>query len=74
MFLGRINKDKGVIDLIEAFKKLTQLASCAHYIIGNDEDKIRSKYKFDQSNIHFYPYEKNPENILQACDVFCLPS
>ena len=75
MFLGRINKDKGVIDLIEAFKKIDSAGLlCSLYIVGNDEDKIRSKYKFDQSNIHFYPYEKNPENILQACDVFCLPS
>ena len=75
MFLGRINKDKGVIDLIEAFKKIdTNSFLCSLYLIGKDEDEIGSMYQSNYSNIHFLPHEKNPENILQACDVFCLPS
>ena len=75
MFIGRINKDKGVIDLIEAFKKIDATEfPCSLFIIGNDENEIRFKYEFKNPNIHFFSYEENPENVLQACDVFCLPS
>ena len=75
MFLGRLNKDKGVIDLIRAFCLIDQTKNnCSLYLVGNDEEKIQNKYKSFSNKIFFIPHEKFPEKLIQACDTFCLPS
>ena len=75
MFLGRLNKDKGVIDLIHAFAQLDQqINPCSLYLVGHDEENIQEKFVSISPNIHFIPFEKKPEALLQACDTFCLPS
>lgn len=75
MFLGRLNKDKGVVDLINAFVELKQMEkSCSLYLVGHDEENIEATYARLSNKIHFIPFDKNPETLLQACDTFCLPS
>lgn len=75
MFLGRLNKDKGVIDLINAFIQLNQAEnSCSLYLVGHDEEEIESRYSTLSNKIHFIPFDQKPETLLQACDTFCLPS
>ncbi len=76
MFLGRLNKDKGIFDLVKAFDKLTDVYSNVKLlIVGPDEENIiellsqKSKDKY-----HIYGLTDNPEKIMQVCDVFCLPS
>ena len=75
MFLGRLNKDKGVIDLIHAFAQLDQQKkACSLYLVGHDEENIEERFANISPKIHFIPFEKKPETLLQACDTFCLPS
>ena len=75
MFLGRLNKDKGVIDLIQAFSELDQTEHTAClFLIGHDEEEIQARFQSISNKIHFIPFEKKPEELLQACDTFCLPS
>ena len=75
MFLGRLNKDKGVIDLIHAFSELDQMEHTASlFLIGHDEEEIQARFQSVSNKIHFIPFEKKPEELLQACDTFCLPS
>ena len=75
MFLGRLNKDKGVIDLINAFVQLDQSKKTSSlFLIGHDEEQIKTRFDHISSKIHFIPFEKKPEELLQACDSFCLPS
>ena len=75
MFLGRLNKDKGVIDLIQAFSELDQTEHAASlFLIGHDEEEIQARFQSVSNKIHFIPFEKKPEELLQACDTFCLPS
>lgn len=76
MFLGRLNKDKGIFDLVKAFDKLADVYSNVKLlIVGPDEENIiellsqKSKDKY-----HIYGLTDNPEKIMQVCDVFCLPS
>lgn len=76
MFLGRLNKDKGIFDLVKAFDQLTDVYSNVKLlIVGPDEENVieqlsqKSKDKY-----HFYGLTDNPEGIIQVCDVFCLPS
>ena len=75
MFLGRLNKDKGVIDLIKAFAQLDQSKKTSSlFLVGHDEEQIKTRFQHISSKIHFIPFEKKPEELLQACDSFCLPS
>ena len=75
MFLGRLNKDKGVIDLIHAFSELDQTEHASSlFLIGHDEEEIQARFRSVSNKIHFIPFEKKPEELLQACDTFCLPS
>ncbi len=79
LFLGRLKKDKGIIDLAQAFSFLGKKFEKAHLVIvGPDEDnlqaemeKILSDYG---SHLHFVPQTNEPENFMMACDIFCLPS
>ena len=75
MFLGRLNKDKGVIDLIKAFGQLDQSKKPSSlFLVGHDEEQIKTRFQHVSPKIHFIPFEKKPEELLQACDSFCLPS
>ena len=75
MFLGRLNHDKGVIDLIHAFAQLDQSKNPSSlFLVGHDEEQIKERFQHISSKIHFIPFEKKPEELLQACDSFCLPS
>lgn len=79
-FMGRINRDKGTYELLEAFNRLTkQYMNAKLLFIGNKEGVDESAFeKFDNikynSNLIFYGYTKTPFFALQAGDVFCLPS
>ena len=75
MFLGRLNHDKGVIDLIHAFAQLDQSKKPSSlFLVGHDEEQIKARFQHISPKIQFIPFEKKPEELLQACDSFCLPS
>lgn len=76
MFLGRLNKDKGVIDLVQAFKKLNSVYKNTKLLfVGMDEEDIEKEIRsLKIENCDFYGLTHEPEKILQCCDVFCLPS
>lgn len=76
-FMGRLNEDKGVLDLAEAFYRINQIyPNTALFFIGFDEEgielKVQSQYLSDK--IVFTGYTKEPYFTLQIADVFCFPS
>lgn len=73
-FLGRLNRDKGVLELLDAFKKIDdEISNVKLLLIGFDEENFSSKIE-KLNNITFVGSTNVPEIILQAVDVFCLPS
>ncbi len=78
MFLGRLNSDKGVPDLLMAFKKLKiQFPNVKLYLIGPDEEKIEATFIKENrlpKDVFFKGYISNPKELLQGADIFCLPS
>lgn len=78
MFLGRLNKDKGIFDLIDAFLKLKEkYQDIRLLLIGFDEENIESITRLKYQNIdsiYFGGPTTIAEKMIQACDVFCLPS
>lgn len=78
VFVGRINKDKGVLDLIQAFKEIPD-KDLVLLIIGNDEERLLAENLNEYFNLEnkrlFYFKETNiPEKYMSLADVICLPS
>ena len=80
VFLGRLNKDKGIYELLNAFNRLSKEDKNVYLLmIGVDEDNYISRlqeFPDIEAGINFYYYGKTstPEILLQAGDVFCLPT
>jgi len=79
LFLGRLNRDKGVLDLAHAFSTVASDYSEAHLmIVGPDEGGMGSEIERICSTVvqrlHFVSYTDKPEIYISASDVFCLPS
>ena len=74
LYLGRINKDKGIIDLVEAFKKIQNLYETFLVLVGPIEDKnIRNLFK-NNKKIIYISETSSPEKWFSVADIFCLPS
>jgi glycosyltransferase involved in cell wall biosynthesis len=78
MFLGRMNKDKGINELALAFNTLNKkYTNVRLLLVGGDEEDMTSMIKSAVKDIHsviFYGVTSTPEKLIQACDIFCLPS
>ncbi|NOX33762.1 MAG: glycosyltransferase family 4 protein [Deltaproteobacteria bacterium] len=77
LFLGRMNPDKGIIDLITAFRKISY--DNIHLVmVGPDEcgiqDQLPRLTGQGSQQIHFLDYTSEPEKLMAAADIFCLPS
>ena len=78
MFLGRMNTDKGINELAEAFNSLrNKHANVRLLLVGGDEENmtpvVKQKIK-DSESVIFYGVTPVPERLIQACDIFCMPS
>lgn len=80
IFLGRLNHDKGIGELYEAFNRLAgEVGDVFLLLVGSDEENYMSKlsqYANIKSgeNFHYYGLTPNPEKVLNAGDVFVLPT
>jgi len=79
LYLGRLNKDKGLLDLAIAFSTLCSDYGHIHLmVVGPDEENIRPRMEnicaSCMDRIHFIDYTSVPEQYMVAADVFCLPS
>lgn len=79
-FMGRLKRDKGIYEILEAFNNLCKEKTNAYLLIfGNDEEKVMdhiSEYNNIKDGINFcyYGLTRKPEKSLQAADIFLLPS
>lgn len=77
LFLGRLNRDKGVLDLADAFAALGN-PSAWLLVVGPDEAGLRRDMEFRLGaalkRTRFVGYTERPEAFMAAADVFCMPS
>jgi glycosyltransferase involved in cell wall biosynthesis len=79
LFLGRLNRDKGILDLAAAFAGIaSRRAGAVLVLVGAEEDvtfaqvqDICGTYRERLRRVSFTPY---PERYMAAADIFCLPS
>lgn len=78
IFLGRLNRDKGVMDLIAGFERADLAPHCKLLIVGPDEEQlipeIKKKTAYKAGRIVIAGSTAQPERALNAGDVMCLPS
>lgn len=77
LFIGRLNRDKGVLDLAGAFSKVADTKSHL-LIVGPDEAGMQSQMEglLERvlERVHFVGFSAHPEVYMAAADVLCLPS
>lgn len=79
LFLGRLNLDKGVMDLADAFREVAVRCPGVHLVyVGPDEgglrDAVSAVCRDFSARLHFVDFTPAPEKYMAAADVFCLPS
>ncbi len=79
-FMGRLNRDKGLYELLSAFDSLAAGRSDVFLLLfGADEEQLAShfgeyKHLKEGENFLYYGETPYPERMLQAADVFVCPS
>ena len=79
LYLGRLNRDKGVLDLAAAFAQVAVNHPNAElWVVGPDEGDIfaqmQSLLGLCSRHLRRVGYTHEPERFMQAADLFCLPS
>lgn len=79
LFLGRLNRDKGILDLAMAFADIaSQRTDIVLVLVGAEEDvlfsqvqEICGKHRDRLRRVNFTP---QPQRYMVMADIFCLPS
>jgi glycosyltransferase involved in cell wall biosynthesis len=79
MYLGRMGREKGVLDLAQAFYQAADYVPLLHLIyVGPDEEGVRpaleSAIGERRDRLRFVGYTRTPERYLASADILCLPS
>ena len=80
IFLGRLKKDKGIYELLAAFNTIVQTSPDAILLlVGADEEKCIDKLSnypnlILNGNVISYGFTNAPEDLLNAADVYVLPT
>jgi glycosyltransferase involved in cell wall biosynthesis len=79
LYLGRLNREKGVLELAAAFAKVSAKHPKAElWIVGPDEGDMLAQMQAILSacrqQVRRVGYTNEPEQFMQAADLFCLPS
>lgn len=81
-FLGRLKREKGISEILAAFEMLyVKHPEARLLLLGGDEENCRSWMPgypglngVSPNPVIFYGFTSEPYNMLQAADVFVLPS
>jgi lipopolysaccharide/colanic/teichoic acid biosynthesis glycosyltransferase/glycosyltransferase involved in cell wall biosynthesis len=79
LFVGRLTRDKGLLDLARAFRLVADERSEVRLVIvGPDEESLRpailSACGAHVDRVQFFEETDRPQDFMAAADVLCLPS
>lgn len=79
LYLGRLNHDKGVLDLARAFAQVASTNPNAElWVVGPDEanwfEQMQALLGDAMRQVKRVGFTPEPERFMQAADLFCLPS
>jgi glycosyltransferase involved in cell wall biosynthesis len=79
LYLGRMSRDKGLLDLAHAFAEIGAQYPQAHLLlVGPDEDKMHASLTDaaadSAARLHLAGFTDRPQEYYAAADACCLPS
>ena len=74
LYLGRMNRDKGIIDLIKAFQKIKNFYNIFLVLVGPIEDEYIKNFIKKNKKVIYVGETLNPEKWFSMADILCLPS
>lgn len=79
LFLGRLTRDKGVLDLANAFVSIVaNCPDCYLLVVGPDEECLTPVLQEILApcadHVRFVGMTNRPEDYMAVADIFCLPS
>jgi len=74
LYLGRINEDKGIVELVTAFKKIQNNSNVLLIFVGQVEDTKLIQLFQNNKKIFYFNFTNNPEDWFSVADILCLPS
>lgn len=79
LFVGRLNVDKGIPELAQAFSMLAERhADVVLLLVGAEEDfsfeRVQQICRNCSDRLRRIPFTSSPEHYMAAADIFCLPS
>jgi len=79
LFVGRLTKDKGVLDLLTAFKEIAiETSNVELWIVGPDEENLKTDFGNELTNggliIRWLGHTLNPQVMMASADILLLPS
>lgn len=79
LFIGRMTRDKGILDLVAVWGSIAgRYSNCHLAIVGPDEDGLSPEIidaAGDYRNrLHLHDLTPHPEDWLNGADIVCLPS
>lgn len=80
LFLGRLNHDKGIGELYEAYNRLaSEEGDIFLLLVGADEEGYLDRLPQypnikEGENLYYYGLTRQPERVLNAGDIFVLPT
>lgn len=79
LFVGRLTRDKGILDLAAAFSLLAkEFPDIVLVFVGAEEDvsfgKIQAICNVKPERLHYVPFTPTPERYMAAAEIFCQPS
>lgn len=81
LFVGRVNRDKGIEELVKAFLSAREKNSKLEFVIVGpfelEHDAVAPEILAlisNTSSIHHLGFKSDPERYFSSADIFCLPS
>lgn len=80
VFMGRLNRDKGLYELLSAFNRIASERTDVYLLLfGRDEENVSATFNNYShikvgDNFCYYGATSEPNKMLQAGDVFVLPT
>ena len=79
LFVGRLNRDKGILDLASAFDVISKHhLNVVLLLVGSEEEvafsQIQEICHSELDRLHYVTFTTTPEHYMAAADIFCLPS
>lgn len=79
LFVGRLNRDKGMLDLAAAFNTVAKYhPDVVLLLVGAEEDvpfdTIRNICRTASDRLFYLNFSSTPERYMMLADIYCLPS